>query len=182
MSVASLMIRRSLLIAFAGLVAGCASSPSLPPPPAEPPVFDRLIVPGKRVGPISLGMTRDQVIAALGLPVETFLYGGGTTGLAYQRINNADRSFSTGLEVIVGNQSSRVENITVGTGAQYATTQGLAVGMQESKVRELMGAPDKIALRTKHTYDTYCYPGLRVYFIQGAVILLSVRSPDCSNL
>lgn len=177
------MIRRFLSIAFAGVLAACAIDPPQPPPPTEPPVFDHLIVPGKRVGPVSLGMKRDQVLASLGLPVDTYVYPGGSVGLLYERHTNADGSYHDGLEIQVSGRSSQVEYIQIASfNSGYATAEGLAVGMQERKVRELMGPPEKVVLKTAHTFDTFCYQGLRVYFSEGEVVRIAVNPWGCSKL
>jgi len=170
------MIRRLLSIALAGVLAACASSdPRLPPPSTTPPVFDHLIVPGTRVGPVSIGMTKDQLFAAMGLPVDTIVSYTDVFVHLYQVTN------IQGLRVAVGKSSSRVWYIEVGN-ENYRTSQGLAVGMQERQVRELMGPPEKVVLKTAHSQDMYCYPGLRVYFGEGKVGLISVNPWGCSKL
>jgi hypothetical protein len=165
------------LILTLDAITACRAGPALPPPPTTPPVQDHLVVPGKRVGAISIGMTQDQLFAALGLPVDSYQYP-SSVGHAYERHKNDDQSFYDGLVVSVRNGSSQVQSVKVGKfNSGYATAEGLTVGTTERKVRELMGPPTQVRLKTEHTYDTYCYPGLVVAFHEGEVIFVSI--PGC---
>jgi len=177
------MIRRFLSIAFAAVLTACASDPPLPPSSSEPPVFDHSILAGQRVGPVSLGMTKDQLFAAMGLPVDTIVSYTDVYVHQYQRHFNSDGSFYDGLEVAVSKSSSRVIYIEVGKyNDGYTTSQGLAVGATESRVRELLGPAEKVVLKTEHSFDMYCYKGLRLKFLEGVAFQIQVNPWDCAKL
>lgn len=167
----------SILITLGAIAACRVQGPPLPPPPTTPPVQDHLVVPGKRVGPISIGMTQDQLFAAMGLPADSYQYP-NSVGHVYERHNNDDQSFYNGLEVSVRKSASQVQSVQIGKfNSGYATAEGVTVGTAERKVRELLGPPLQVRLKTAHTHDTYCYPGLVVAFREGEVINLSI--PGC---
>lgn len=60
-------------LAWWWVLAGCATSAA--PVPVIPAIHDRMIVFGQRVGPVSLGMTEQQLVAAAGT-VKPTPYGG----------------------------------------------------------------------------------------------------------
>lgn len=176
------MRKALLLIAVAGIQTACATVSRLPPPPAEPPVFDLLIIPGKRVGPVSLEMTQNQLFAAMGRPTldETIVSYDKVWGYQYQ-IQRLDRgAFWVGLEVQVGRRSERVTWINVGRGNNgYRTKEGVRVGTSQREVVEFLGRPVKVEPRAAHSFLNYCYPGLRLDFLDNVVIGIGVSSLGC---
>jgi hypothetical protein len=127
-------------------------------------------------------MTKDQLFAAMGLPVDTYVSYKDVFVHVYQRRQVTRESFYDGLQVSVGKSSSRVSAIFVGEGNEgYKTSEGVVIGMHERQVRESMGPPGKVVLKTAHSPDMYCYPGLRVSFYESKVVRLSVSSENCAK-
>ncbi len=44
-----------------------------------------------------------------------------------------------------------------------------------------MGPPEKVVLKTEHSQDMYCYPGLRVRFHEGMVTSIQVNPWGCTK-
>ena len=96
---------------------------------------DHRIVPWQRVGPITLGMSAEDVIRVLGQPTQS----------------NQARSTTTyywkdDLSVTTLIDSSYVTQICA-LSSDYVTTQGLRPGMSETSVGALMGEP-----QSSHVY------------------------------
>jgi hypothetical protein len=124
---------RHRAVAFAlvaALVAGCqqGAAPGSPPEPAPTPIFDHAILPGQRVGPMSLGMTDDALVEV--------------EGKAESRVDRAGEIeyHYADFSVIVNTDTRRVTRILV-TSGQYALEVGASVGMKEGEVTLLIGGP-----------------------------------------
>jgi outer membrane protein assembly factor BamE (lipoprotein component of BamABCDE complex) len=96
---------------------------------------DHLIVPWQRIGPVTLGMTADDVVRVLGEPTQ-----------------KNQRSFVTvyywkdDLTVTVKAEDSYVTEICA-LSPDYATARGLRPGMSDTSVTALMGEP-----QSSHVY------------------------------
>ena len=123
---------------------------------------DHLIVPGRRIGSISLGMTASAVIKILGQPTRAF--GSGA------KQNYWWSTFELGVGV--DNQSQRV--VSVGTmGPQWATARGLRVGDSEAKVKAQLGVPRQTMWKGQRRW----YPGLFIMLDKsgGKIIEIDVK-------
>ena len=118
------------------------------PPPA--PIFDTLIVPGQRIGPIAVGMPGTQLLAALGSPVESMHLPWSETQVR----------FSNGLLATVRDSDNRVPYAVVND-ARYATKEGTRVGLTEFEVRTRQGLPRSVSGGEPRVL---CYHGLMVWF------------------
>ena len=130
------------------VAAGCSSTRD-----PNTPVFDNLIVPGQRIGPVSLGMPAKGLVQAAGSPKET------------RRLPNRTVSeFADGLVAVTRDSDLRV--ISIGTrDPWYATADGIRAGSSELEVRTHLGAtPQVVEDRRNPRIRTYCYPGLEVDF------------------
>jgi hypothetical protein len=114
----------------AALAAGCqaGSAPGSPPGATPSPVFDHAILPGQRVGPMSLGMTAEALLQVEGKPESREDRPG--------EIEYRYRDFS----VIVNTGTLRVTRILV-TSGDYALEVGASVGMKDGEVVLLVGGP-----------------------------------------
>jgi hypothetical protein len=98
---------------------------------AGAPIFDRLIVPGVRVGPIAIGMTSADLLRHVGEPSRT------------DRLLDGNTYHFGGIRAFVGKSTLKVHNISV-TDSDYATREGLRVGSSELAVKANRGAPDRV--------------------------------------
>lgn len=123
----SCLITSAVLVLLVFLF-GCASSHHSS---SAAPIFDKLIVPGERIGPISLGMMQADVLKILGVPPKSSIHTDG-----HSRYYYAD------LTVWIS-RDSRV--FRIGTDSpEYATADGIRVGMTEPEVRAKKGNPTRM--------------------------------------
>jgi hypothetical protein len=124
---------------------------------ADPNPNDTLIVPGMSVGPISLGMSPADIYRILGDPASVGKDGDFPDGKLYFYNNR-------GINITVDN--SAVVQIAI-TGTQYATREGIAIGVTELRVSALLGEPS-ITKEYKNEcagrVSGYHYPGPWIHF------------------
>jgi len=125
----SRLITAAVLVLLTFLFSGCATRSSYSP--AAAPIFDKLIVPGKRIGPIALGMPQADVLNILGKPPKSIIHTDGHSSYFY-----AD------LLVFISN-NSRVYRVNT-TAPEYSTADGIRVGMTEPEVRAKRGKPKRV--------------------------------------
>src|SRR4051794_38225441 len=110
-------------IALTCLALACLALTACSSTPFEAPQDDNKIVPGHRIGAVSIGMEAKDVLEALGTPRES-------TKLPQRTVN----AFADGLTVVVRDSDLRV--ISVGTNdAWYTTAEGIRAGSSELEVR-----------------------------------------------
>lgn len=164
------LCRTALLTAMVALAA-CASSPPLPPPPSTEPTFnDYLIVPGVRIGSVSIGMTGKQLLDVMGSPESALNY---TDGAAYHYPGN--------FGVVLENATQQVVRVTA-TESSYETKDGLKTGQTELEMRTMLGNPDETinAGNDQNPYYRNCYDkkGMAVYVDwNGKIGSISVFNP-----
>ena len=164
----SVLLRIPLACLALLVAAGCSSTPR----DANAPVFDNLIVPGQRIGPVSLGMPAKELVQAAGSPKET------------RRLPNRTVSeFSDGIVTVIRDSDLRV--ISIGTkDPWYATADGIRAGSSELEVRVHLGAaPQVVEDRRNPRIKTYCYPGLEVDFWpqERGVAAVRVTTLPCTH-
>jgi hypothetical protein len=168
--------RAAIAILVAVLIAGCAGRGSRVA--AEPALkhasveqFDAselegVIVPGRRVGRLTLGMSEAQVRELLGRPLQT-------QDSDAHRIHEYPE-----LSVVLERRTSRVEMLVV-PGLRYKTEKSIAVGSSESQVRAAYGEPAK-QTGGGSTFVTACYGhGLVFNYHERVVDTIVVRTPGC---
>jgi hypothetical protein len=141
----------ALVVALAALVSCAPVRPTLPTP-VIPPIADRTIVFGQRVGPISLGMSVAQLRATGGAPVMVTPYGAGRTGYFFGTLQIL-AVIDGGTVVFVAPQDP-----------SYATSGGARIGASEQSLAS-EGAP---AWRhTAHSHPTLCFPDHTLVTLAG---------------
>jgi hypothetical protein len=90
---------------------------------------DHLIVPWRRIGPVSLGMTAADVVRIMGEPTQK---NGGPVVTVYH--------WQDELSVTVKTDSSYVTQICA-ISPDYATARGLRPGLPDTAVTQIMGEP-----------------------------------------
>ena len=140
-------MRAAALTFCAALLAGCGGGEVVLPTPTAAPSFDRVIVPGQRMGPVSLGMSGAQLLQALGSPVESHSsFSDGTWN-----------RFSNGLSAFVRHSDTRVSMIVTGEDG-YATAQGAGIGSSELEIRTRLGTP--VTAVNRDAGRVVCYRGM----------------------
>jgi outer membrane protein assembly factor BamE (lipoprotein component of BamABCDE complex) len=140
---------------------------------------DTLIVPGKSVGAVTMGMSPGEVLRILGDPDQSGKYPTSSWYLWFRHEGNKAYTLQVNLD------GSGVIAFVV-QDPRYATSDGVAVGVSELRVKTVLGDPE---WRGPLSYDTgevygerYCYLklGLWVDFRspEGRVIRLWVRKPN----
>ena len=147
-------------------LSGCAAKGSQPAvDEVGSAELDDLIVPGRRVGPVSLGMSEAALRQLMGQPLET-----------HQTEDSKMYEFRQ-LSVVVPNNTRRVELVIV-PAPHYRTLSGLTVGDEEPKVAAELGQPARQTGRG--TYVTTCYSnGVVFNYYNGTVENIVVRTPGC---
>ena len=114
---------------------------------------DHLIVPWRRIGPVSLGMKAADVIRILGEPTQT---NSNPVVTVYH--------WQDELSVTVKTDTSYVTQICA-VSPDYATAQGLHPGLPETAVAQMMGEPQNSRLYRgwwKMSYSNLTWGGLVV--------------------
>ena len=158
------------LVAIA--LAACASNSTedlskVPPPPAVP-IRDYSIVPGQRIGPISLGMTEADLYRAMGEPTKSYSYSSST---AYQFGPNTPSVTAT-----VYHSTRKIH--VIGTNSRsYSTPEGISVGSSELAAR---AAYPRANWKSDEIGSWFCDPrGMKINVVQGVVGVITVWSPGC---
>jgi hypothetical protein len=110
---------------------GCATDLLAGLPPPEPhPIFDKLIIAKHRIGPVSLGMTESQLLAALGDPDPP------RAGIS---LNGFYHWQKLGLNVRVTPEGRVWTAYT--EDSTYSFADGVKVGTSVLRLRSIRGAP-----------------------------------------
>lgn len=133
---------RAMRLVWWLLLAGCAGSGTATPAPVIPAIHDRMIAFGQRVGPVSLGMTTQQLVEAAGT-VKATPYGGNRAGYLYPAL---------ALNVVI--DDGRVVTIAP-TDGSYATAAGIRVGANGAELHAVR--PPAAGIHRGETTITYCY-------------------------
>ena len=126
-------------------------------------VKDNTIVPGKRIGPVSVGMSVSQLYDVMGEPTQT------------QKGRGTERYVFEGLEVVVDDADESVSTITTGS-ADYATADGLKVGLTILAVKaKLVKLSGQLLIREEGETTTYFTSGMVVLVSGGQVKSITIR-------
>jgi hypothetical protein len=162
--------RPRLFLCIAALLAalgGCATKP--PPEPDAMPkaasqalpeerIRDRFILPGERVGPVSLRMPLRQLISAMGEPVSSTAtrIPAGRPALLY-RYADPDASVDGAILVMVREHDQTVYSVQVDRSESYQTRECVRFGSSEALVRASFGKPQSVRGADANAPRTYCY-------------------------
>lgn len=124
------------------------------PSPGAPPV----IVPGRSIGAVRLGMTLAQVTKLFGPATGTQPSPGG--GVTHWWLDPSRRE-GFGVQLTRGN---RVDRLLLMNDASYATSTGLHVGSMEADIRAALGAPASVSVDAKSQRATFRYDTLGIWF------------------
>ncbi len=130
------------------------------------PIGDGLIVPGQRIGPIYVGMDVRLLYQTMGEPRESMPSADGVT-----------YDFGGGLAAIVMNTTQRVYRITANS-TNYATKEGIRVGLSDLAVRALDGNPYRATPDQELNFMCYLQ-GIRLVLRGGRILWIDVWSPGC---
>ena len=128
---------------------------------------DELIIPGKSIGPVLIGMTAAQLYRALGDPRASDV-GEDTTTYTYD-----------GLQVGVANDSQLVYRV-FSTSPKYKLEKGVAVGSSALAAVAAYGEPDERD-ETKNGDKTMCYGNFELYLRGGMVAAIMVSKGGCDS-
>ena len=181
--------RLHCLLCITALVAtlgGCATGKPPEPeaaPKAEPQALpeerirDRFIIPGERVGPVSLRMPLRQLITAMGEPVSSTSsrIPGGRPALLY-RYADPEATIEGAILVMVIEHDQTVYSIQIDRIESYQTREGVRFGSSEALVRASFGKPQSVQRMDENAPRTYCYlNGIAVQMDEaGSVVSITV--------
>ena len=134
---------------------------------AFPASADDLIVPGKSIGPVLIGMTAQELYRAMGEPHGSEV-GEDKTTYTYD-----------GLQVGVENGKQIVYR-AFATSPRYKLVKGIAVGSSALAVFAAYGEPDERD-ETPKGDKTLCYGDFELYLRDGAVAAIMVSKDKCDT-
>ena len=130
-----------------------------PPSAAEIPIRDKTVIPGKRAGPILLGMSLRKLVEVVGEPVSSSAshIPSGRSALLY-RYADPDASPEGALLVMVREADQTVYSIQIDRIDGFQTREGVRYGSSEALVRASFGKPQSIQESgTGEIPRAYCY-------------------------
>ncbi len=132
-----------------------------------PTLADDLILPGKSIGPVVIGMSAQELYRALGEPRSSDV-GEDKTSYVYD-----------GLQVGVENDSQLVYRVFA-TSPKYKLVKGVAVGSSALAVVAAYGEPDERD-ETPAGDKTFCYGNFELYLKAGSVAAIMVSKGGCDT-
>ena len=132
-----------------------------------PALADDLIVPGKSIGPVLIGMTAPELYRALGEPKSSDV-GADKTTYIYD-----------GVQVGVENDRQVVYRVFA-TSPKYKLVRGVAVGSSALAVVAAYGEPDERD-ETPKGDKTLCYGDFELYLQGGSVAAIMVSKGGCDT-
>jgi len=128
---------------------------------------DDMILPGKSIGPVLIGMSAQELYHALGEPRSSDV-GEDKTSYVYD-----------GLQVGVENGNQRVYRVFA-TSPKYKLVKGVAVGSSALAVAAAYGEPDERD-ETPGGDKTLCYGDFELYMKAGTVAAIMVSKGGCDT-
>ena len=125
---------------------------------------DNLIVPGKRIGPVSVGMSVSQLYDVMGEPTHA------------EKGRGTERYVFEDLEVVVDDGDQSVNSIAIAS-SEYATADHIKVGLTDLGVRaKLANLSARLLIKEEADTMTYFTAGMAVVVSGGYVKSITVRS------
>ena len=148
-------------------------------PTTAPAAFNpEQIIPGRQIGPITIGMTQDEVLTALGSPT--------------QRLNKMWEWRKPQMSVGYGPDSKVLVILAGGVGASpervpFRTPEGIAMGATAEQVIGAWGTPesdrsDRGPSGGVSRQVNYTNRGIQLMFYDGKLTWLSVRPPTAATV
>src|SRR4030095_10610062 len=129
---------------------------------------DNLIVPGKRIGPVSVGMSVSQLYDVMGEPTQS------------EKLRGTERYVFEDLEVVVDDADQSVNSVAIAS-SDYATADHIKVGLADLGVRaKLANLSARLLIKEESGTMTYFTAGMAVVVSGGYVKSITVRGggPD----
>jgi hypothetical protein len=145
------------------IFAACAAALAF----AAPLRASDLIVPGKSIGPVLIGMTAQELYHAMGDPL-TSSVGEDKTTYSYD-----------GLQVGVENATQIVYR-AFATAPRYKLVKGIGVGSSVLAVVAAYGEPDERD-ETPKGNKTLCYGDFEIYLRDGSVAAIMISKDQCDS-
>lgn len=138
---------------------------------------DNLIVRNERVGAVSLGATPAEVFSVLGQPSESAFLG-PQEGIIYYCGGSCASSNYRGLSMNTWGTRNEVFRMVV-SNTDYATAEGVRVGMSEMDVRMRLGNPSQRIWQDWAEVGEWNlhYPGLLIAIDQSGVKRIEICQP-----
>ena len=156
------------LVGCAGLL-GSGESESVPKPTekktagTKPVLKDNLIIAGKRIGPVSVGMPVSQLYDVMGEPTQT-TKGRGTERYVFES-----------LQVVVDDADASVVMVSTES-PDFATADGLKVGLTDLAVKaKLAKGQGQLFIQEEGETTSYFAAGIVVVVSGGHVKSISIR-------
>ncbi|HTT36049.1 MAG TPA: hypothetical protein VMH32_00115 [Burkholderiales bacterium] len=173
---ATALVATVFLVACSSLGGGGESAPEAKPAAKKKStasvksvIKDNMIVPGKRIGPVSVGMSVSQLYDVMGEPTQT------------QKGHEQDHYVFEDLEVVVDDADESVSTVTTQS-PDFATADGLKVGLSvlavKAKLAKLSGP---LLIREEGDTSTYYAGGMVVVVSGGQVKSIMVRATSASS-
>jgi hypothetical protein len=128
---------------------------------------EEVIVPGKSIGPVLIGMTAQELYRAMGEPSAAKV-GEEKTAYTYD-----------GLQVGVENDSQRVYRVFA-TSPRFKLVHGISVGSSVLAVVAAYGEPEERD-ETPKGDKTFCYGDFELYIREGTVAAIMISKERCST-
>lgn len=128
---------------------------------------EELIVPGKSIGPVLIGMTAQELYRAMGDPLSSKV-GDEKTTFTYE-----------GLQVGVENDTQIVYR-AFATSPRYKLVKGISVGSSALAVVAAYGEPDERD-ETPSGNKTMCYRDFEIYLRDGNVAAIMISKGTCET-
>jgi len=159
------VVRMAALVGILVPLYGCAEKVEGMVPKPSAPIFDKLIVPGTRIGPVALDMNERELFSALGDPQKSTIDERGPTVYYYSDFH-------------VWVDRGRVSQI-VTTDTEFTTPDQINVGASDLSVRAKLGPPDRVDRDSASSrFVSYCYkPGIYFEFDRGQLFKIYVWRP-----
>ena len=127
-------------------------------------VKDDLIVPGKRIGPVAVGMSVSQLYDVMGAPTQS------------EKGRGTERCVFEDLEVVMDDADQSVISVATQS-ADYATADDIKVGLADLGVRaKLAKLSGRLLIKEEGDTRTYFTAGMMVLVSGGHVKSITVRS------
>lgn len=131
-----------------------------------------IVVPGKAVGPLQIGMSQEEVRAAVGEAERTSLGAWEYLSGGYAVFFDTDRHT---VDAIAGGDTGYPRGALV-KAFVARTREGIGMGSTRAEVVKALGEPDNDRRLGNGTQEL-SYQGLELVLVEGSVVHVTVRRP-----